>query len=101
MRDVATPLTFQRYTGNWQGSFEGWMITPASMNLQIKKTLPGLENFYMAGQWVQPGGGLPSGVMTGSWVTQMMCEKDGKKFEVSLPSTPTKREPEKVAFVAR
>ena len=28
MVDVATPLTFERYTGNWQGSFEGWLITP-------------------------------------------------------------------------
>ena len=26
--DVATPLTFERYTGNWKGSFEGWLITP-------------------------------------------------------------------------
>ena len=85
MRDVSTPLTFRRYTGNWQGSFEGWMATPSSLTLQMKKTLPGLDGFYMVGQWVQPGGGLPSGVMTGSWVVQMMCKKDHKKFVVSLP----------------
>ena len=23
MVNVSTPLTFERYTGNWQGSFEG------------------------------------------------------------------------------
>ncbi|MRR24542.1 NAD(P)/FAD-dependent oxidoreductase, partial [bacterium] len=28
--DVATPLTFERYTGNWKGSFEGWLITPTN-----------------------------------------------------------------------
>ena len=28
MTDVATPVTFERYTGNWKGSFEGWQITP-------------------------------------------------------------------------
>jgi phytoene dehydrogenase-like protein len=28
-------------------------------------TLPGLKNFIMAGQWVSPGGGLPSGLMSG------------------------------------
>ena len=27
MRDVATPMTWERYTGNWQGSMEGWLIT--------------------------------------------------------------------------
>jgi phytoene dehydrogenase-like protein len=30
MVDVATPLTFERYTGNWQGSFEGWLLTPGN-----------------------------------------------------------------------
>jgi phytoene dehydrogenase-like protein len=25
MRDVATPMTWERYTGNWQGSFQGWI----------------------------------------------------------------------------
>ena len=27
MVDVATPLTFERYTNNWQGSMEGWLLT--------------------------------------------------------------------------
>lgn len=77
--DVATPLTFERYTGNWQGSFEGWLPTPGAMMKPISKTLPGLQNFYMAGQWVQPGGGLPSGVMTGRQVIHMIQKKITKE----------------------
>lgn len=80
MADVATPVTFERFTGNWQGSFEGWLPTPKAMTQPIPKTLPGLTNFYMVGQWVQAGGGLPSGVMTGREVCQMICKQDGKKF---------------------
>jgi len=45
MVDVATPLTFERYTGNWKGSFEGWLLTPQNsftvMN-RMRQTLPGL-----------------------------------------------------------
>jgi len=85
MRDVATPVTFHRYTGNWQGTFEGWLLTPATVNLRMKKTLPGLDRFYMAGQWVQPGGGLPSGAMTGRYVVQMMCKRDRKRFAATVP----------------
>lgn len=85
MFDVATPVTFYRYTGNWQGSYEGWLMTPQNMTLRIKKTLPGLENFYMVGQWVQPGGGLPTGLMTGCHVTQILCKRDKKKFRAELP----------------
>ncbi len=80
MADVATPVTFERFTGNWQGSFEGWIPTPQNVTKPIPKTLPGLENFFMVGQWVQPGGGLPSGVMTGREVLQKICKKDGVKF---------------------
>ena len=83
--DVATPTTFERYTGNWRGSFEGWLPTPGTLTKSMPLTLPGLGSFYLAGQWVAPGGGLPSGVMTGRQVAQLICHKDGKKFTTSLP----------------
>ena len=80
MVDVATPTTWERYTGNWRASFEGWLPTPANLSADMRKTLPGLDSFYMVGQWVAPGGGLPSGVMTGRQVVQLMCHKDGREF---------------------
>jgi phytoene dehydrogenase-like protein len=49
----------------------------------MKRTLPGLDHFYMAGQWVSPGGGLPAGVMTAREAIQMVCKKDGKPFRTS------------------
>jgi phytoene dehydrogenase-like protein len=79
MADVATPLTFEHYTGNWQGSFEGWLPTPSAMMKPISKTLPGLSHFYMAGQWVQAGGGLPSGVMTGQQVIGAIAKAESAK----------------------
>lgn len=84
MVDVATPLTFERYTGNWRGSYEGWMPTPGVGFTGLKNTLPGLDNFYMIGQWVSPGGGLPSGVKTGRDVVQVLCHRDGAKFETTI-----------------
>ncbi len=60
--DVATPLTYERYTGNWQGSSCGWLLTKQTLPLSIKglpKTLPKLRNFYAIGQWVEPGGSVP------------------------------------------
>jgi phytoene dehydrogenase-like protein len=82
MRDVATPLTWERHTGNWQGAYAGWMSGPVG---NIGKTLPGLENFYMAGQWVNPGGGMPSAVMSGNHTIQFICRKDNKKFLTAKP----------------
>jgi phytoene dehydrogenase-like protein len=86
MVDVATPLTWERYTGNWKGSFEGWMVTPENAYTMMKplaQTLPGLANFYMSGQWVEPGGGLPSGVSSGRRLVKELCKEDGAKFQTT------------------
>ena len=81
MSDLSTPATVVRYTNNWKGSFEGWIMTPRlGLFRQLPMTLPGLEKFYMAGQWTAPGGGLPTALMCGRGVAQLICRKSGKKF---------------------
>ncbi len=85
MRDVATPVTFHRYTGNRRGSFEGWLPPPDQFGLRMRKTLPGLDNFYMCGQWVEPGGGLPPAAMSGRNVIQLICKKDKREFTAGTP----------------
>jgi len=89
MINVATPLTFERYTGNWRGSFQGWQESIKTLRMRMKKTLPKLKNFYMAGQWVEPGGSIPTAVMSGRNVTQIICKLEKKKFVTSNPSNLT------------
>jgi phytoene dehydrogenase-like protein len=87
MVDVATPLTFERYTGNWKGSFEGWLLTPRNSSVIFKpmsQTLPGLQNFYMCGQWVEPGGGLPTGVTSGRRLVKALCKQDEIEFQTTV-----------------
>lgn len=83
--DIATPATFVRYTGNWQGSYEGWLPTPRILGRRIPYTLPGLKNFYMAGHWVVAGGGLPSAALSGRYVAQMICAQKQKVFKAAGP----------------
>lgn len=80
--DVATPATVIAYTGNWQGSMEGWLLTPGSGTGMLPNTLPGLQRFYMVGQWMMPGGGLPSGPLTARPVVEQICEQDHVPFLV-------------------
>ena len=81
--DEATPLSYERYTGNWLGSSCGWLLTKETMPLMIqgmRKTLPGLHNFYMAGQWVEPGGSVPMAAVSGRNAVQVICHQDGRPF---------------------
>lgn len=86
--DEATPLSYERYTGNWQGSSCGWLLTKRTMPAMIlgmRKTLPGLENLYLAGQWVEPGGSVPVVAMSGRNAVQLICRKENRPFVTSMP----------------
>jgi phytoene dehydrogenase-like protein len=80
--DVSTPATVIRYTGNWKGSMEGWLLTPSTGLRPLQDSLPGLRQFLMIGQWVMPGGGLPSGLMTARAAIQSICKQDRAAFAV-------------------
>ena len=82
MIDVSTPVSFIHFSGNWKGSFEGWLITPDSGFKRLPHTLPGLKNFYMCGQWVAVGGGLPGVLISARDTVQIICKEDNKEFNV-------------------
>jgi phytoene dehydrogenase-like protein len=86
--DVATPLSYERYTGNWQGSSCGWLLTRQTMFMMLagmRKTVPGLKDFYQAGQWVEPGGSVPVVAMSGRNIIQQICHEDRRRFVASSP----------------
>jgi phytoene dehydrogenase-like protein len=80
VRDEATPLSYERYTGNWMGATTGWLLTRQTLPLMIRgvpKTLPGLRNFYLAGQWVEPGGTVTLAAASGRQAIQMILAEYG------------------------
>ncbi len=79
--DIATPATFERYTGNWNGSVQGWLPGKNIIaQSPVKSELPGLKNFYFAGHWTNPGGGLPVAIKSARDVAQMICYKKKVPF---------------------
>jgi phytoene dehydrogenase-like protein len=80
--DIATPKTDVRYTGVKDGAYEGFMPSKDNMMKSLKMTLPKLQNFYMAGQWLSPGGGLPPAAQTGKFSVMLICKKEKQKFVV-------------------
>lgn len=86
--DEATPLSYERYTGNWMGSTCGWLLSRETMPMLIRgidKTLPGLKQFYLAGQWVEPGGTVTLSAASGKNVIKLICHAEGKPFEARFP----------------
>jgi phytoene dehydrogenase-like protein len=82
--DVPTPATYFRYTGNWQGSPDGWYITPDNMGKRtMLRTLPGLSDLHMVGQWTGPFTGTVMAALSGRQLIQMLCKRDKTPFVTS------------------
>jgi phytoene desaturase len=81
--DVATPYTTWRYTRNHHGAYEGWLPDAHTIMTALPRTLKGLAGFYMAGQWVVPGGGVPTCLLSGRDAVRIMCARDGRPFHNS------------------
>ena len=62
----------------------GWRLTAQAMKIQMSKTLPGLDSFYMVGTWVM-NSSLPFAATSGRHVAQIICHVDGKPFVTSVP----------------
>jgi len=85
--DIASPATFYRYTNNWKGSIQGWLPSKDLFSASpVKNTVPNLNNFYLVGHWLEPGGGLPIALLTGRNIAQVICKKDKKNFKNILNS---------------
>ncbi len=77
--DVATPCTYERYTGSHEGS---WMSVWQKGGKQhnYPQTLDSIFGVYFAGQRLQMPGGLPIAVYTGRQAVQFLCRDFGQEF---------------------
>ncbi len=73
--DVSTPATYVRLTNVYRGSFEGFLPIPSIMKQNIQKTIPGLRNFYLCGQWTTAGGGICTAVNDGKIVARKIAKE--------------------------
>jgi phytoene dehydrogenase-like protein len=81
--DVATPLTYERYTGTWHGSYMGKMLAGSKI-----KTYPGIlkdiKNLFFAGQRIDAPGGLPPALESGRRAVQLLCKEFDTVFQGAL-----------------
>jgi phytoene dehydrogenase-like protein len=80
MVDVTTPATYHRYTNNWKGSIQGWDQENLFQSNPFTKQYRTINNLYLTGHWVEPGGGVPTAFKSGRDVAQIICKKEKIDF---------------------
>jgi phytoene dehydrogenase-like protein len=81
--DVATPITCERYTGNWRGCMQAWAITPAlwkrsTSGRGLPKTFSEIDRFHLIGQWTEPASGTPPAAKDGRDVVRAIIKTERK-----------------------
>jgi all-trans-retinol 13,14-reductase len=61
-KDIATPLTFERYTLNSEGAGHGWFPAPGA---KLRSQITPIKNLYQAGHWTFPGFGIFAVALSG------------------------------------
>lgn len=78
--DAVTPMSFYRFCGAYKGAYMSFILTPFVPKRSHRGRLIGVKNLYLAGQWLQPPGGLPNAVLTGKFAIQRLCKQEKVKF---------------------
>ena len=78
--DSWSPMTYNRYCNAYHGSYMGFVTTVGNKQMRFKGVVKGVDNLYVAGQWVMSPGGLPIAVVSGKFAVQRILKKAGKSI---------------------
>jgi phytoene dehydrogenase-like protein len=75
--DTWTPVTYHRYCNAYKGYNQSFTITKYSAkNTNPSATIKGIDNVVLAGQWLNPPGGLPGAAIQGKYAIQRILKKE-------------------------
>ena len=79
--DIATPLTYERYTGAYKGSWMGIMKPGVSAGLMYPGDCKNISGLYFAGHRMMSPGGLPVALASGRTAAQLVCRQFDVEFK--------------------
>lgn len=79
--DSWSPATYRRYTGAPIGSYIGFTLPQGRIPKMLSPRIPGLDNVFLATQWQQEPGGLPTAASAGIAAARMICRAEEKHRE--------------------
>lgn len=78
VQDSASPLTYERYTSNFQGATTGWNWNPAyAPRFNFAQDLP-IKNFHAIGHYTFNPGGVPTAMITAWYIAREILKHTPK-----------------------
>jgi prolycopene isomerase len=75
LREAATPITLERYTGNEQGAMYGLATTPGQFGRHRPSNRTPIKGLYLAGHYTRPAHGIVGAALSGSFTANMILSR--------------------------
>jgi len=96
--DIATPITYLRYTNNRDGAIMGFKPNFSNIRKGVASIRTPIKNLYIGGQWAEPGGGVPNAVKAGvNSALMIIKDEKPKAFKILADVMDGKVPPEQVS----
>lgn len=82
--EVATPVTFWRYTRNREGTMMGVRPGMKNMKARVAGYQTHIENLYISGHWAEYGGGVAPSIRAATNTTLLITQKSKPDFFKAL-----------------
>ena len=73
--DSWTPASYRRYVGSQIGSFMSFILPEKKLIPEMSNAIKGYDNVVLAGQWLQPPGGLPIAALSGKHAVELLLKR--------------------------
>lgn len=78
--EIATPITYYRYTRNKDGTMMGTRPGKTNMQLKVANYKTHIKNIYVSGHWAELGGGVPISVKA-AFNSSLLVLKNSNKLK--------------------
>lgn len=75
VKEMATPLTYHRYTGNRHGSIMGTRPSGRNIRRHVARYSTPVERLFVAGHWADYGGGVPIAMKAAANASLLVLER--------------------------
>lgn len=76
--DIATPVTYLRYTGNKDGTIMGTRMSFKNMMSGVSGYQSPIPNMLIGGQWAEYSGGVPTAMRAGANSAMLILKQESK-----------------------
>lgn len=73
--DVWTPMTYTRYCNSYKGAYMSFVTTKQAKSITVPGVVKGLDNVFLASQWLMGPGGLPTAAAMGKFAAWRIIKK--------------------------